>query len=364
MRTDLTSGAIILDVQAVEVSQGYKTKSSIMLRRSLATLLLVAHCIKGNDDAYFRNDDAYFASGAYSNQTDDGVAGDDAYAYYDVYGGDDGVVSSDDDAGAAAAGDDDNIADWTDFSVFPRRCINYNGEDMIMFSTYDYGYDQCGDRPIATYVVSVTTYVAAYLDQLKAAGNDFEVSEESLESLECTTLKDVVQVPFKNCQSCAIAEDGADVNESPLCEALWDEKYKCNRDCQKIGHTMARLHAWSTADRVLLLVLTLFGVSMLVGIVNKRRGMTHKETLLEEAAINAAGLEQSHIIGVFLAGIFVVIIFGMLRLKHITWFLIILLDGSLFAYLMKLTVSSGMHINLPSSETVAVGRTRLADEGA
>jgi len=73
--------------------------------------------------------------------------------------------------------------------------------------------------------------------------------------------------------------------------------------------------------------------------------MSNKDTLLEQAAMSAAGLEQGHVAGIFGLGLLIIIIFASLRMKQITWAMLLLLNLTLFAYLMKLTVDGGVDGN-------------------
>ena len=56
---------------------------------------------------------------------------------------------------------------------------------------------------------------------------------------------------------------------------------------------------------------------MLIGILTKRRKMSQKDALMEQAAMSAAGLQQSHIIGIFALVIVIITIFGLLALKKL-----------------------------------------------
>ena len=71
--------------------------------------------------------------------------------------------------------------------------------------------------------------------------------------------------------------------------------------------------------------------------------MAKKDTLLEEAAMSAAGLQQTHIIGIFVLTLIVIILFGLMGFKTITWTLLLLVNLVLFTYLMKLTIDSGLN---------------------
>jgi len=81
---------------------------------------------------------------------------------------------------------------------------------------------------------------------------------------------------------------------------------------------------------------------MLLAIISKRQKMSNKEVLLEQAAISAAGLQQSHILGIFALLILIIIMFALLGLKKITWALLLMINIVLFAYLMKLTVDGSV----------------------
>ena len=81
---------------------------------------------------------------------------------------------------------------------------------------------------------------------------------------------------------------------------------------------------------------------MLLAIIKKRQKMSNKDALLEQAAISAAGLQQSHILGIFALLILVITMFALLGLKRITWSLLLMLNIFLFGYLMKLTVDGSV----------------------
>lgn len=126
--------------------------------------------------------------------------------------------------------------------------------------------------------------------------------------------------------------------EAPLCGTAWTYKQTCNRKCQRAG-LEARL-GWNTSDKFLLGILSVFGLTMLGLILRKRQFMSPKDSLLEEAAMSAAGLQKPHLIGIFILVVLVLAVFASLGLKNITWALLLIINISLFAYLMKLTVDS------------------------
>jgi hypothetical protein len=81
---------------------------------------------------------------------------------------------------------------------------------------------------------------------------------------------------------------------------------------------------------------------MLIAILRKRQKMSNKDALLEQAAMSAAGLQQAHVIGIFVLIVIVITVFALLQLKNITWALLLIMNTVLFGYLMKLTVDSGV----------------------
>ena len=110
---------------------------------------------------------------------------------------------------------------------------------------------------------------------------------------------------------------------------------------------------WNTSDKILLAILSVFGLIMLGLIVRKRQKMSNKDALLEQAAMSAAGLQPPHVIGILLLVILVVAVFAVLGLKNITWALLLIINTGLFGYLMKLTVDSG----------VSTGETVIGPDG-
>jgi hypothetical protein len=130
---------------------------------------------------------------------------------------------------------------------------------------------------------------------------------------------------------------------APLCKTAWTYKEKCSKKCQRTGIEKKSKDGWNTADKVLLSILSLFGCFMLVLIFRKRQKMSNKDALLEQAAMSAAGLQQPHVVGVCVLVLLVVAVFAVLGLKNITWALMLMINTALFAYLMKLTLDSGVN---------------------
>jgi len=140
---------------------------------------------------------------------------------------------------------------------------------------------------------------------------------------------------------------------APLCSTAWNYKQECDRKCLRTGLEAKAKDGWNTPDKVLLAILAVFGFGMLVAILRKRQNMSNKDALLEQAAMSAAGLQQAHVIGIFVLIIIVITVFALLQLKNITWALLLIMNTALFGYLMKLTVDSG----------VSAGETVIGPDG-
>jgi len=130
-------------------------------------------------------------------------------------------------------------------------------------------------------------------------------------------------------------------SQAPLCSTAFAYSEECGRKCQRTG-LETESTGWNTSDKVLLAIMILFAILMVVLIVRKRQKMSNKDTLLEQAAMSAAGLQPPHVVGICILVFLVVAVFALLGLKNITWALLLIVNLGLFAYLMKLTVESGV----------------------
>jgi len=173
-----------------------------------------------------------------------------------------------------------------------------------------------------------------------------------------------IQLPFKECHSCVVwtdIDDDDNIDDQyfekrqrypPLCSQVWKQKSECDKTCQKTGLEPIVREGWNKSDKVLLGILTLFGLGMLVGILRQRRTMSNKDALLEQAAMTAVGLQQTHIIFIFILTIVIIVIFASLCMKDITWTMLLAMNIILFAYLLKLTVDSGNSCIMSSDGTI------------
>mmetsp|Transcript_28947 Transcript_28947/g.42664 ORF Transcript_28947/g.42664 Transcript_28947/m.42664 type:complete len:419 (+) Transcript_28947:138-1394(+) len=327
---------------------------------------------------------------------DAGGGDDDAAA--DDFAGEDANAQRDDDD--RVYDDDYAIKYWTEYAILPKRCIVYNNVDVIVFSVFEHGYKQCSDEPIGTYITPVGYFVDAYLNHIASQyadkGNDDWAAPDVAQYTQCQMYnnqyyvqlgctdgtsqslsvnifsdntcetRDVqdgfddanidvsdLQVPFKKCQACVswidVADDQVDdqyyenrQKNAPLCNGVWHTRQECDKKCQKMGMETTTREGWNTSDKILLTILSVFGCGMLIAILNKRQRMSNKDSLLEQAAMSAAGLQQSHVIGMFVLVVLVIVVFALLGLKNITWALMLATNAALFVYLMKLTVDSSV----------------------
>jgi hypothetical protein len=90
--------------------------------------------------------------------------------------------------------------------------------------------------------------------------------------------------------------------------------------------------------------------------------MSNKDALLEQAAISAAGLQQTHVLGIFALLILIIMMFALLGLKKITWALLLLLNIVLFAYLMKLTVDGSVKETIVGPDGKIIEKEDSEDE--
>ena len=158
------------------------------------------------------------------------------------------------------------------------------------------------------------------------------------------------QLQFKKCKACVnwynMEDDQFDdaffeqhQMQAPLCSTAWTYKQTCGSRCRKVG-LQEEKEGWNGPDKIMLGILVLFSAVMTGLILKKRQKMSSKDALLEQAAMNAAGLQTTHVIGMFLLITLVIAVFAALGLKEVTWSLLLGMNLGLFAYLMKLTYDS------------------------
>jgi len=355
------------------------------------------------------------SASAYYN--DDAAKGDDAAG---DDGGNDYYAKTDDDRESSFTGDD-FIKYWTAYAVLPQKCIHMNNKDVIVYSMYDKYYNHCSDKSVGTYMIDVPTFMSAYLGQLDLNGKDmygddyetpagtyidcypYELNnnvyyvqmgctdgnsqslsvnlykdntctqhDRNADGIDDTTI-DVsdLQPPFGTCTSCVnfVDKNEDDVDDAyfenrmtnaPLCEGIWEYKDKCGMSCKRKGNA-SRSSGWNASDKLLLSVLFVFSGIMIAFIMKKRSKMSPKDSLLEQAAMNAAGLQQTHVIGIAAVTFFIILLCVLAGFKGLTWTLLLIINFCLFAYLMKLTIESGLNVPL-GPDGQPIGGDESSDE--
>uniref|UniRef100_A0A7S0BWR1 Uncharacterized protein n=1 Tax=Proboscia inermis TaxID=420281 RepID=A0A7S0BWR1_9STRA len=301
--------------------------------------------------------------------------------------------------------DDTQIQYWSDYSILPKRCIVYKGVDVIVFSMHEKAGQQCSDEPVGTYKLDVPTFVESYLyqieDNAENEGVDDYAESANAQYLDCTGVEingeqfysqlgcsdtstaelavniytdntcetkadsngyddanvDVSDIapPFQKCVGCVVWFDKNDDEiddqyydnhrtDSPLCSSAWAYKETCDKKCQRVGMEAVTREGWNSSDKVLLGILGIFAVGLLSGIYRKRQRMTNKNALLEQAAMSAAGMQKSHVVGIATLLVVVITIFAALKMKNVTWAMLLATNLFLFGYMMKLTVEGSEEV--------------------
>ncbi|KAL7567318.1 hypothetical protein ACA910_015692 [Epithemia clementina (nom. ined.)] len=322
---------------------------------------------------------------------------------------------------------DDNIQYWTQFHLRARRCVVFKKKDVIVFELFANG-DQCGgDHMVGTYYTPVPYYMQGYMDEVAQKNEDRGIddyvepdvaqyqyctpkeyngqmvylqlgcADNTTKSIAVNVYKDntcetrapnsygtddanfdisEIQVKFKKCQACVnwVNKDDDQIDDqfyekrqmlAPLCSTAWAYKAKCGKKCQRVG-LKDELERWQRPELTLLGFLIGFSVLMGGLIWRKRQKMASKDALLEQAAINAAGLQTTHVVGVACLIVLVITGLALLGLKNITLALILLVNVALFGYLMKLTyeTSVGETVVGPDGEILHKADSEDSEDGS
>ena len=143
--------------------------------------------------------------------------------------------------------------------------------------------------------------------------------------------------------------------ESPMCSAAWTARQECTDQCKKISQDAMTKEDWTTTDKFILGFLSLFGIILIIGIIMQRQLMSKKDALMEEAAMTVAGIRKIHVVGLMVLFIIIILIFGLLKMKAVTWSMMLLTILVLFLYLVKLLVSG-------ATEDPTIGMSNTSDE--
>jgi len=332
----------------------------------------------GGDDGYAANDaygddgdDEYHGYNAYDDINEDGKTNWDKKALLPRscinYGGKDVIVFSMFDSSFNQCSGTPDESLYVDVQTFTSAYLSQlelmaedTGDDWYAPSAAQYvdclQYDING----------VTFYMQLACSSNEDSGNGISVniytdntcsneySSKDGDGVEANFDVSDFQIPFMQCRQCVYYVDKEDADDgyydnrkynAPLCAGAATGASTCKKSCMKASARAEynqKDNGWTSADKTLLVILTLFGCGMLAAILAKRRNMSNKETLLEEAALSAAGLKPSHVVIIFVLSVLVIVMFALAELKNLTWGLILILNLALFGYLMKLTVDSGV----------------------
>ena len=159
------------------------TSPLLLIIGATAILSTQLSCVTADGGgAYYYGDDAYKNNNNYAanNYDDDAAAADNNYggayddaaaSYHNGYDNTDDDNMSYNDASNPYA-TDGSILYWTDFAIFPKRCVHWNDIDQIKFDMYEKSSKHCSDKAMGTYMTPVSTFVNAYLNQLVANAQD------------------------------------------------------------------------------------------------------------------------------------------------------------------------------------------------
>lgn len=163
-----------------------------------------------------------------------------------------------------------------------------------------------------------------------------------------------LRIKFETCQDCVYwpdengdddAANGADVDDgfwnyhgydSAMCGAAWKTKTKCNRQCQRQAKKGAKSYSYhsgfSRPGKFFLFVFTVSGIFLLLAVHSQRKRMATEDAVYEEALVQKAGMKMKHVVFGIIGLIVFTLIFALLKLKFLTWFLLLGANVLLFAY--------------------------------
>jgi len=303
--------------------------------------------------------------------------------------------SGDDDA--SDSGDDDfyNFNEegvvWSDYSIYPKKCVNINNEDAIVFEMFGKNHKSCSKKSLGTYRATLYDFVKAYTrqaeDDADANGQGFEASEDAMDLLECqgnyyddnggyvyhkivcgntgkafkvATFSDeyctvlsnqqknmnidlsTLRISYDTCKSCVQQQNNDDQGyyntyytnqNSRLCSATWNYKAECNGKCKKLARNSSKsTRTFSATGKFFLFVFSILGFFLLLAVLAQRKKMSTEDALIEEAAVKKVGLEMKYLPRIALGLIFVIAFLMLLHIRTLTWIFLILTDIMLLGY--------------------------------
>jgi len=312
----------------------------------------------------------------------------------------------------------EGIKYWADYSLQVQSCIQYNNADVIVFSLYEKGYNQCltGHKPMGTYYVSVPTFAQAYFAQAadnayhqgldytesslaqytscaefvtdsgttyyvklgcassgvhRLAVNIFtdntcrnQVTDSSYDSSSAIDVSDI-QITFGSCATCVIWFDKTNIqvddqywqvhkNDAPLCSLMYQSRSKCDGSCLSTAKSAAKAFVvvkpkmWTNSERWGIAFMFLFGGVLTYSILRMKYLVT-KDKLLQNATNEQDLNTQVEVDPVFRNTLIAVVsvigilslLLALLKVKTVTWIVMVGSLTILFGYSLKLTVEAG-----------------------
>jgi len=339
---------------------------------------------------------AYAISSAYASGDSGSGSGDDPW---NDYGGDDNFYSFN------TYGD--MTMHWSDYSIKAEACINRGGSDIIVFSMFSSGNNECKKKSVGKYYVTVSQFVKAVSKDAEKAAEliDYDFDDPAaLSYLQCTATSDddggnaysklgckrnawkalavnaysdqycnepldsisyqidlsETQIEYGTCQSCADwtlpSDDAVDdylyTNSeyfSPLCSGVWNYKEICDGSCQRQMKQSMRgggNRGYTGSQKFMLFFLSTVGFISMGAVLLVRKKMSTEDALLEEAQVERVGLKKDKLPKFFL-GIVIFLLFLMIfKVKGLTFFFLVVIDVFLIGYWARLEFRQKGKINL------------------
>ncbi|KAL7539422.1 hypothetical protein ACHAXR_009282 [Thalassiosira sp. AJA248-18] len=171
-----------------------------------------------------------------------------------------------------------------------------------------------------------------------------------------------VKISFNVCQSCVswpaeVGDDDAaeeievDDNfysyhqyDSKLCGAAAEYKQSCGWGCKKAvkkgasasGNNYNMKRSWGGFEKFCLFFWSFAAVALAWIVLKQRRMMSREDAIVEEAAMNGAGLKKRHVFPIALGIIFFILFAMFMVWKKLTWILLIGTNVGLFAHFVFL----------------------------
>jgi len=171
-----------------------------------------------------------------------------------------------------------------------------------------------------------------------------------------------LKIQFDTCQSCVSwptasynddGDDGVDVDDnfenyhmydSKLCGAADEYKQSCKWGCKRKANSSSKgsyssyksSNGWGGFEKFSLFFWSFAAVALVWIVLKQRRMMSREDAIIEEAAMNGAGLKKRHVFPLALGIIFTILLCMFMVWKKLTWLLLIGTNAGLFTHFVFL----------------------------